>query len=141
MVHCPPPPPPPPKKKNFFWYKPLLLPSPTYWPFSLCKILKKSYSGSRVMRIHHFWAQNGPSPPQVFFLKIIDIILIYLLALSFCKISKTFFQQIQSYDAQFLGPKWPISPNENFFKEPITEPCFFHICQKSKSDIYLLVKY
>ena len=26
---------------NFFWYEPLLLPSFTYWPFSLCKIYKK----------------------------------------------------------------------------------------------------
>ena len=83
---------------NFFWYKPLLLLSSTYWPFSLCKIFKK------------------------------------------------FFQRIQSYeDAQFLGPKWPISPNENFFRKPVNEPCFFHsclsTCQKSKSDINLLVKY
>ena len=83
---------------KFFWYKPLLLLSSTYWPFSLCKILKK------------------------------------------------FFQQIQSYkDVQFLGPKWLISPNENFFRKPVNEPCFFHsclsTCQKSKSDINLLVKY
>ena len=46
---------------------------------------------------------------------------------------------------QFLGPKWPISPNENFFRKPVNEPCFFHsclsTCQKSKSDINLLVKY
>ena len=54
-----------PTPKIFFWYKPLLLLSPTYWPFSMCKILKKSYSGSRVM-IHHFWAQNGPSPFKFF---------------------------------------------------------------------------
>ena len=33
------------------------------------------------------------------------------------QIFKKFFRQIQSYDAQFLGPKWPISPNENFFSE------------------------
>ena len=45
----------------------------------------------------------------------------------------------------FLGPKWPISPNEHFFRKPINEPCFFHsclsTCQKSKSDINLLMKY
>ena len=45
----------------------------------------------------------------------------------------------------FLGPKWPISPNEIFFRKPVNEPCFFHsclpTCQKSKSDINLLVKY
>ena len=45
----------------------------------------------------------------------------------------------------FLGPKWSICPNENFFRKPVNEPCFFHsclsTCQKSKSDINLLVKY
>ena len=45
---------------KFFWYKPLLLLSSTYSPFSLCKILKNSYSGSRALRMCHFWAQNGP---------------------------------------------------------------------------------
>ena len=59
---------------------------------------------------------------------------------------KKFFQQIQSYeDAQFLGLKWPISPTDKFFRKPVNEPCFFHsclsTCQKSKSDINLLVKY
>ena len=49
---------------KFFRYEPLSLLSSTHWPFSLCKILKNSYSGSRVMRIHHFWAQNGPSAPN-----------------------------------------------------------------------------
>ena len=95
---------------KFCWYKPLLLLSSIYLPFSLCKILKKfleqiqsyehapflgpkwsicptqlfflekiniifiylltpfhcaklkknSYSGSTVIRMYHFWAQNGP---------------------------------------------------------------------------------
>ena len=31
------------------------------------------------MRMHHFWAQNGPFAP-IFFWEIIKIILIYLLA-------------------------------------------------------------
>ena len=82
----------------FFWYKPLLLLSSTYWPFSLCKILKNSSSGSRVMRMCNFWAQNGPFPQM-----------------------------------------------RIFFRKPVNEPCFFHsclsTCQKSKSDINLLVKY
>ena len=122
-----------------FWYKPLLLLSSTY------SYLKKSYSGSRVMRMHHFWAQNGPFAP-IFFWKIINTILIYLLALLIVQNFKKLLQQIQSYkDAQFLGPKWRISPNDNFFKKPLNEPFFFHsclsACQKSKSDIDLLVKY
>ena len=66
--------------------------------------------------------------------------------LSLCKISKKFLQQIQSYDdVPFLGPKWPIYPNENFSRKSVNKPCFFHSClstrQKSKSDINLLMKY
>ena len=52
---------------KLFWYTPLLLLSSTYWPFSLCKIKKNSYNVSRVMRMHHFWAQNGPFAPNNFF--------------------------------------------------------------------------
>ena len=98
------------------------------------------------MRMCHFRAQNGPFVlNKIFLVQTIIITFIYLLALFIVQNLKKFFQRIQSYeDAQFLGPKWPISPNENFFKEPITEPCFFHscqsTCQKSKSDINLLVK-
>ena len=121
---------------KFFGYKPLLL-SSTYWPFSLSKILKNSYSQSRVMRMHHLWAENGPFAPNKFFLENYS----YHSHLLMVKILK-FFQRI---DAQFLGPKWLISPNENFFRKPLNEPCFFHswlsICQKLKSDINLLVKY
>ena len=44
-----------------------------------------------------------------------------------------------------MGPKWPISPNKNFFRKHVNEPYFFHsclsTCQKSKSDMNLFVKY
>ena len=85
-------------------------------------------------------------PKQIFFGKLLISFSSTYQPLSLCKILKKFFQRIQSYeDAQFLGPKWPISPNENFFRKPVNEPCFFHsclsACQKSKSDINLLVKY
>ena len=52
---------------KIFWCKPLLLLSSTYWPFSLCKILKHSCSGSGIMVMHHFWAQNDPFAPNNFF--------------------------------------------------------------------------
>ena len=65
---------------NIFWYKPSLLLSSNYWPFWLSKIKKNSYIRSRVMRMHHFWTQNGPFAPNNFFLKIINIVLIYWLA-------------------------------------------------------------
>ena len=39
----------------------------------------------------------------------------------------------------------PFAQMRIFFKKPVNEPCFFHsclsTCQKSKSDINLLVKY
>ena len=56
------------------------------------------------------------------------------------------FKNVQIYEyVQFWGPEWPISPNENFFRKPVHEPCFFYsclsTCQKSKLDINLLLKY
>ena len=76
----------------------------------------------------------------------IIIILIYQLAPFIVQNFKKIFQRIQSYDdVQFLGPKWPICPNENFFEKPVNEPYFLHSClpkcQKSKSDVNLLMKY
>ena len=54
-------------------------------------------------------------PPTIFFLKTINTILIYLLAPFIVQNFKKFLQQIQSYeDVQLLGPKWPISPYDNF---------------------------
>ena len=81
----------------------------------------------------------------------IKVILIYLLAPFIVQKLKKILPvyedvQIQSYeDVQFVGPKWPIFPNENCFRKPVHEPCFFYsclsACQESKSDIKLLVKY
>ena len=103
----------------FFWHKSLLLLSSTYWPFSLCKIFKNSYCESRVMRMHHFWAQNGPFAPNKFFFgKLLISFSSTYQPLSLCKIFKKFFQRIQSYeDVQFLGQKYPISPNQYFFQK------------------------
>ena len=98
MVHLRPPPPCPAKKKqktkkifleNYLYYSHLLAPF-------IVQNLKNSSSGSRVMRMCNFWAQNGPFP------------------------------------------KWE-------FFQTVNKPCFFHscwsTCQKSKSDINLLLKY
>ena len=74
---------------NFLWYKPLLLLSSTYWPFSLCKILKNSSSGTRVMRMHNFWVQNGPCPPTIiFFRKPVNETCFFHSCLSTCQKSK-----------------------------------------------------
>ena len=99
------------------------------------------------MRMCHFRAQNGPFVMnKIFLVQTIIITFIYLLALFIVQNLKKFLQRIQSYeDAQFLGPKWPISPNDNFFRKPSNEPYFFHsclsTCQISDSYINLLVKY
>ena len=109
--------------------------------------LKNSYNGSRIMTLHHVLAQSGEFAPNNFFLVIYYYHSHLPISPFHCaKLKKKFFQQIQSYeDVQLLGPKWPISSNENFFRKPVNEPCFFHsclsTCQKSKPDINLLVKY
>ena len=103
---------------KFFWYKPLLLLSSTYWPFSLCKIFKNSYCESRVMRMHHFWAQNGPFAPNNFFWKIINIILIYLLVpfigQNFKKILPA---DPESWGCTIFRPKIAYFTKLNFFPE------------------------
>ena len=53
---------------------------------------------------------------NIFLVQTIIITFIYLLALFIVQNLKKFLQQIQSYeDVQFLGPKWCISLNDNFF--------------------------
>ena len=86
-------------KLNFFGIKSLVSFSSIYWPLSLCKILKNSYNRPRDMRMHHFWAQNGPFPQMRFFSEYLLISLV-----------------------------------------PFIHSCL-STCQKSKSDINLLIKY
>ena len=57
---CPPAPLPPTKKIVFEKF--FILFSSNYQPLSLCKILKNSSTGSRVMRMCNFWTQNCPFP-------------------------------------------------------------------------------
>ena len=45
---------------RIFWEKSFILFSSTYWPLSLWKLLKNSYSGSRVLRMDHFRTQYSP---------------------------------------------------------------------------------
>ena len=98
-------------------------------PFQCAEVKKNSYSRSRIVRMWNFWAYNGPFAwSKFFFWKIIPIIFIYLLTLFiFLKFKKKFFQQIQSYeDVQFLGPKWPICPNESFSENLLLLVPFIH---------------
>ena len=45
---------------KLFWKKSLISFSSTYWPFSLCKILKKFFQRIQSYEMQHFWDQNGP---------------------------------------------------------------------------------
>ena len=129
------------RTKNF-WYKPLLLLLSTYWSFPVCKIC-----GSRVMRMCHFWIQNGPfASNKLFFWKIINIILIYLSAPFIVQNLKKFFHgsrvlrmhNFWAQNGQFLQIRI-------FSENLLVSFFFFHsclsACQKSKSDFNLLVKY
>ena len=80
-------------------------------------------------------------PQTIFFCKIINIILIYLLAPFMCKVLKKFFQWIQSYDdVQFLGPKWPISSKEIFPENLSMSLVFFihaYLHAKNQTEIFI----
>ena len=55
------------------------------------------------------------------------------------------FYKISYSRSKVMSPKWPIYPNQNFFRKPVDKPCSFHsrlhTSQKSKWDINLLMKY
>ena len=75
--------------------------------FIVQNLKNNSYSESRVMRMCHFWAQNGSFTPKICSEKeiLISLSSTYWL-LSFCKILKKFLEPIQSYeDVPFSGPK------------------------------------
>ena len=88
-------------------------------------------------------------PKQNFFLEIINITLIYLLDPSILQnFWKTFPAYPELWGCAIFGPKMTHFPKWEFFfffTKPVNKPCFFHsclsTCQKSKSDINLLVKY
>ena len=78
------------------------------------------------MTMCHFQYQNGPFVLKIFVST--NHCCYFHLPIGPFHCAKSFLW-IQSYvDAQFLGPKWPISPNDNFFGKPVNEPCFFHSC-------------
>ena len=83
-------------------------------------------------------------PQTKFFWKIIDIILIYLLAAFIAQtFKKTLPADPELWGCAIFRPKMVLFPKWEFFRKP--ELCLIHLClptcQKSKSDIYLLVKY
>ena len=79
---------------------------------------------------------------QKLFEKIINIILIYHWSLS---LYKNFLKNLPTdrelWDAQFLGPKWRISPYENFFSENllISFVSFIHVYLHAKNWSQILI--
>ena len=112
----------------------------------IVKNSKNSYCGFRVMMMHIFWAQNGPFAQKKFW-KIIDTILIYLLAPSIVqnlKKNSSWGSRVTRM-LNFGAQNGPFPQMRIFFRKPVNVPCFFHSClskyQKSKSYINLSVKY
>ena len=129
---------------NFFWYKPLLLLSSTSWPSSLCKILKKSY--------REFWGCTIFGPKMVhlpfpnFFWKIININLIYLLALfmvqNFIKNSSSRSRVMRMCNFWTQNGPYPLMRtfSENLLMSLISF-IYAYLHAKNQSQINLLVKY
>ena len=86
-------------------------------PFHCAKFKKNSCSASRIMRMCHFWYQNGPlAPNKNVFGKLLKSFSSSYYPFSLCKIFKTFFQQIHSYeDVPIFGPKMAHFPKWEFF--------------------------
>ena len=102
----------------FFRYKPLSSLSSTYWPFSLCKIYKKFLQQIQSYEDAPFL---GPKwsicPKQIFFWKIISIILIYLLAPFIVQNFKKSFRWIKRWGCAIFGPKMAHFPKWDFFQK------------------------
>ena len=100
---------------------------------------KNSYSGCKIMRMCHFLNPKWfICTKRKSFWKIINITLTHLLDPFIVQN----FKKILPVDPD---PLWPISQMRILFRKLVNEPCFFHswlsTFQKSKSNIYLLVKY
>ena len=132
-------------------------------PLSFCKIfIKKILVITFIYLLALFTVQNlkeflqqiqnyddallGPKWSNNFFWKIITIILIYLLApfiVQNFKNSSSGSRVMRMYN--LWAHNSPFHQIRVFFWESVNEPCFFYSClspcQKSKSDINLLVKY
>ena len=101
-----------------FLYKRWLLLSTTYWPFSLCKILKKFLQQIQRYEDASFLGRKWIiCPKQCFFRKkLLKSFSSTYWLLSFCKINKKFLVPIQSYeDAPFSGPNYPNLSWTKFF--------------------------
>ena len=114
----------------------------TYQPLSSCKIKKKHFSGPRVMRMHHFWAQNGPFAPNKLFLE--NYLYHSHLPISlFCwvkfkKNSSSGSRVVRMHN--FWAQNGPFPQIRIFFRKPVNELCFFvhaYLQAKNQSQIFV----
>ena len=133
---------------NFALEKQLIKFSCTYQPLSICKIfIKEILELIQNYDVRHFWDQNSPFVLNKIFLGINHCYYFHLLmALFILQNLKEVLQWIQIMTMhRFWAQSGLFTPNKFFFRKPVNEPCFFYsclsTCQKSKSDINLLVKY
>ena len=104
---------------------------------SMYLLEKNCWSRSRVMRMSHFWVQNGPfSQNKNFCGKIINITSIYPLR----KILTKFLQRIPGlWGCAIFGPKMVFLPTRGFFLEnPLTNLVPFihaYLCYKNQIQI------
>ena len=114
-----------PNKKSLV--KPLILLWSTYWPLSVCKILKKLVDpelwGSAILGSKMVHLPQTRTTNWLF---------------SLCRILKNSYIRMCHFRTQN-------GPNEIFSRKPVNKPCFYHSClstfQKPKSNINLLMKY
>ena len=134
---------------NFVLEKQLIKFSCTYQSLSFCKIFIK-----KILKLiqsyedmHHFGNQNSPF---VLNKKCFGISYCYYFHLPMVVLIVQNFKE--SYNGSrimtmhhFWAQSGPFTSNKFFFRKPVNEPCFFYscwpTCQKSKSDINLLVTY
>ena len=134
-------------EQNFFWYKPLLLLSSIYWPFSLGKILKKSLQRIQSYKDAPFLGPKWSICPKQNFLENYwyhsHLPISPFHCARFLKNSSSRSRVMRM--CNFWAQNGPFPQMRIFFRKPVNEPCFFHsclsICQKSKSDIHLFEKY
>ena len=91
--------------------------SSTYWPLSLCKILKKFL---KPIQIYEDVPFSGPKYPNLswtnFLVQTIIITVIYLLALFIGQnLKKILTVDPELWGPPFLGPKWSNCPKQIFF--------------------------
>ena len=98
-------------------------------PFHCAKFKKHAYSRSRVMRLCHFWVQNGSFTPNKFFWE--NLLISFLFTYqgrSLCKILKNYLGKSKVMRmCNFWAKNGQFAQMRIFFfRKSVNEPCSFH---------------